>query len=1121
MSATDDTTTSKVPSGLGAPGVEDDLLAGQARLDAFISYRRLPADTAFVDQLQEALSERGKQVWVDRSKIEPAADWSERIAHGIEAAKAFIFVITPESVASEQCRNELEAATQHHKLIIPVVFRNVDRGDLPENLSKPNWIFFTGDHDRGRALDEVVSALEEDLAWRDMHTRLTVRTNEWTNSRRDQSFLLRGSDLRSAEEWLGQGTAHKKTPPTGLQTEYILASRKAATRTQRTWRSALTIGIVVSLGLAGLAFVQRNQARHEAQVADSRALAAEATAALSSNPERSLSLALRSVRLDPSGPAVQALRLALAKARQRMVINSGMGSNTVAAWNPHLAQVAVTAPHHSVALWNAATGRLSQSLPEAHSGAVKQLLYDPSGSRLAAVSSAGFVSMWNISASGVASAIQTSRLNAAIQAALFSYARSGGALASGAWAGPQGDEFNVWGPGLSNVLIFAVDTGATSALFRQPYQYGGAQEVAPSPDGSRLLVDTELINFNSGTQIPLPQAEAPEGPACWFPDDSAVVTSTSVDAGGPEQFFKATSGTRFAHMQTPVGPTTAVGCSASSANEWAAAGDGSGNVILRLARGNVVPLYGHSDMITAIASSADGRYLATASNDGTARIWDATSGRAVGVLAGGEAPLTGVQFSSQAGLALTVDNRGFVRIWDTGLGLPLATYRGPQQGQIMTLGFTRGGRQVAGVMVQWRPGASSKIRAAYALTWNTSSARLLHSVALPGISPATFLCSAALRDIYGCRMPPPPNLTLTVPVPHPTGFRPNDVARLLALAVSPDGSYVAYARSRSVSLIGLSGGRPVSLPLTSTPTGLYFGASGHELVVMTQTAIYLWKPFSRQRPLVLPQPSAPIDAELNASANRLASANVAGTVSVWNTVSGKPLRSFRPPVTKSTSLRYFKPTPLRVAISNNGAVVASGNADGTVSLWDVATGRRVWIQHVSTTWPIVQLHPVGGGSRLLAVDWPQTGSGANAAGTAAVLDAAAGHIVARYNSPAPFTAPINPGAALSPDGSFLFAGALGLAPTAPGGIAAAYQVSSGETMENLQSSSQPTTSQYSQFPAQPWAPDGAELLIGNALYACNACGSLAELQAAAASKISWARPLSASSDHPPATNPYR
>ena len=45
--------------------------------------------------------------------------------------------------------------------------------------------------------------------------------------------------LSRTEDWLGRAGRHQKTPPTALQTEYILASRKASVRTQRTWRAAL------------------------------------------------------------------------------------------------------------------------------------------------------------------------------------------------------------------------------------------------------------------------------------------------------------------------------------------------------------------------------------------------------------------------------------------------------------------------------------------------------------------------------------------------------------------------------------------------------------------------------------------------------------------------------------------------------------------------------------------------------------------------------------------------------------------------------------------------------------------------------------------------------------------
>ena len=58
------------------------------RFDAFISYRRIPTDSVFVNGLQQELAARGKQAWVDRTKIEPASDWAKRIDRGIDASKA-------------------------------------------------------------------------------------------------------------------------------------------------------------------------------------------------------------------------------------------------------------------------------------------------------------------------------------------------------------------------------------------------------------------------------------------------------------------------------------------------------------------------------------------------------------------------------------------------------------------------------------------------------------------------------------------------------------------------------------------------------------------------------------------------------------------------------------------------------------------------------------------------------------------------------------------------------------------------------------------------------------------------------------------------------------------------
>ncbi len=1106
----------------------DDPPAEPARLDAFVSYRRRPGDVAFVDQLLAALAERGKQVWVDRQNIEPAADWSQRIARGIQAAKAFIFVITPESVASPECMRELDTAARHHKLIIPVVLRDVDRSRLPESLTRPNWIFFGPGHDAGQALDEVVQALETDLDWRDAHTRLAVRAKEWSDSQRDRSFLLHGSDLHSAEEWLSQAPLHQKTPPTTLQAEYVLASRKSATRAQRTWRAALSTGLVIALALAGLAFVQRNDARTEARLAQSHALAAEAISNLPENPGRGLRLALSAARIDPGGPAQQALRLALAQDRLRMAIRSGTGSGTVAQWNPGQAQIAVTAPDDSVALWSTATGRLTQTLTTGHQAAVTQLLYDPGGTRLAAVSSLGYVSMWAISPRGVASVIPTARLNAGIQATVFPSERHAtGAVigVSGTWAGQHADEFDVFGPGLSNVLIFNLSSGVPSALFAPPLQ-SGAQVVVPSPDGSELLVGGDIVDLRARRLIPLSnQAHlSPPGPACWFPDGSAVLTSTSVDAGGPVEMFRAKSGTLFAHMQTPVGPTTAAACSAGPADEWVAAGDASGNVVLRLASGALLPLSGHSDSVSAIASSPDGRFLATASADGTARIWDAGNGRTITVLSGDGAPLTGIGFGAGGALALTVDSNGMVRIWDTGTGEPETALRGPAQGQAVPLGFTAAGRRVYGAGFALSAGNKPAITAVTALLWNTGNGSLVRTIALPEITPSTVPCprnlvltgAFAMMSSTRCDLPPPSNLLLAFPVPRFMYGTHYAVVALFALAVSPDGRYVAYARSHDVTVMGLDGRQTARLPLASTPTGLFFGSAGDELVVMTSSAIYVWRPLSGRPAEVFRQASAPVDAALSASGNRLAAVSATGTIEIWNAAGGGPIRSLRPPHIHSSS--YWTSQPLRAALSPDGNVIAAGDANGTVVLWNTATGKRIAIKSVST-WPIIELDPQG--SRLLAVDWPQAGSGVNPAGAAAVLNWATGQVLASYQSPAPLDAPVDPGAALSPDGSFMFAGALGLAPAPPAGLEASYQVSGGAAMAAFPAAAESPTDAYSLFPAQPWSPDSSELLAGHALYPCDACGSIDELRATATSRIAWAQALSERSDHPPGTNPYR
>src|SRR5262245_33267124 len=105
----------------------------------FISYSR--KDNDFVRRLCASLSERGKDVWVDWEDIPPSAKWRADIAANIESAEAFVFIISPDSVASEVCGWELEQAVQDNKRLIPVLCRETS-APIAAALRDINWIVF-------------------------------------------------------------------------------------------------------------------------------------------------------------------------------------------------------------------------------------------------------------------------------------------------------------------------------------------------------------------------------------------------------------------------------------------------------------------------------------------------------------------------------------------------------------------------------------------------------------------------------------------------------------------------------------------------------------------------------------------------------------------------------------------------------------------------------------------------------------------------------------------------------------------------------------------------------------------------------------------------------------------
>src|ERR1041385_8723068 len=91
----------------------------------FISYSR--KDKPFVQKLNDALDHAGVQAWVDWEGIELASDWMKTISDAIQGNDAFLFIISPDSLKSRVCADELDLGLKLNKKLIRSEERRVGK----------------------------------------------------------------------------------------------------------------------------------------------------------------------------------------------------------------------------------------------------------------------------------------------------------------------------------------------------------------------------------------------------------------------------------------------------------------------------------------------------------------------------------------------------------------------------------------------------------------------------------------------------------------------------------------------------------------------------------------------------------------------------------------------------------------------------------------------------------------------------------------------------------------------------------------------------------------------------------------------------------------------------------
>lgn len=95
----------------------------------FVSYSHRDTEVVFPELVR--LKESGVNVWYDEG-IEAGTEWTDELARAIEGAHLFLFFVTPDSVESQHCRNEVNFATSREMNLVAV---HLKKNDMPGGLS--------------------------------------------------------------------------------------------------------------------------------------------------------------------------------------------------------------------------------------------------------------------------------------------------------------------------------------------------------------------------------------------------------------------------------------------------------------------------------------------------------------------------------------------------------------------------------------------------------------------------------------------------------------------------------------------------------------------------------------------------------------------------------------------------------------------------------------------------------------------------------------------------------------------------------------------------------------------------------------------------------------------------
>lgn len=888
--------------------------------DVFISYAR--RDIEFTRRLCEQLARANKDTWVDWEDIPlTAPNWWAEIQAGIEGADNFVFILSPESLASIPCQLELAHAFAMRKRVIPVVYQEVKAaarqaifdqiaayapdaamrerlaGIAPlalaesnwQRVSHINWVYFQPTDDFDAAFATLIQTVETDLEYVKAHTRYLTRAQEWERGGRPADLLLFGGEIARAEDWLRQAERYavpEAQPTVALvnplpeptQIAYIAQSRAADRRRKRLARGAqVSIGVLIVALIAGggiaLGIISATQRQVDAvQATSAQNVAAAHTQVADANADLTAiapTLSAFAVRVEQETGRVESLRLA---SLAQPLLTDPEGDQELAA----LINIAALQQADTEQAADSLMTALEQSYLDyrltAHSGKIQAGALSPDGGMAITIGcrdplcdnfDLGYEALlWDVATGEVLHTFTTDALLSMVK-----FSADGTTI----FAGSFGGEVLAWDVATYAETVYRVNSD-------RPYTSGVE---AISPDDRYVLADDFLWERQTGRVIlTFPEAFAnPFHNATFSPNGYYVVTSTCAESseGGS--------------------------CLRHAIRLW---NTQSGALARVTSAGNA--------SVTDFAFTADNRYFYSASADGTISQWSLMTGEQERVYEIGF-PITRLSLSpDETRLAYTRDRA--VYVLDLATGEPVVTLVGHTDMPRM-LAFTPDGSRL--VSAGWD---------GTALVWT-----------LPAANQALFRLEALDGDVMEQAAFLPDNRYLAISTyrsftlwdTHTRRYQRRD-ERFAPFVVVGDQLFGGDGANTLRLRNGVTGEVIREMPAGGTVTAVAATADGRFGVSSAgENRLIVWELATGTQRGTLDIDTRADQLAVSADAQQVIVGSYDGSLNAWDTTTGRKL----------FALSGHTDAILTVGFIDGDQRVLSVAADGTARLWDAATGAAL------------------------------------------------------------------------------------------------------------------------------------------------------------------------------------